>query len=264
MTTVGDEEGTVGTARTKYLGDRGFANGSLYDAVRPDYPEAAIAELVGALGLDGSTRALDLGAGTGIFSRQLRPFVGSLVAVEPSASMRETLCQTTEDVEVLDGRDDAIPLADGSVDVVVVAQAFHWFDAPRALAEIRRVLVPGGGLALIWNERDESVDWMAALTRAMRWDAHRPYSSNIDFASVVASGPFGGVQHFQFPHRQWLTADQVYRRVLTTSYISIMADAEQRALLGDVRRVVERLEEPIDFVYLTDLYVARAVGDPTA
>ncbi len=248
----------MGSDRTRELGERGFANGALYDAVRPDYPEAAIVKLVGTLGLDRSTRALDLGAGTGIVSRQLGPFVGSLVAVEPSASMRETMRQTTPGVEVLDGRDDAIPLADGSVDVVVVAQAFHWFDAPRALAEIRRVLVPGGGLALIWNERDETVDWMAALTRAMRWDRHRPYSSNTDFASIVADGPFGSVEHFQFRHRQWLSADQVYRRVLTTSYISIMADAEQRALLDDVRRVVERLEEPIDFAYLTDLYVARA------
>jgi SAM-dependent methyltransferase len=246
--------------RTSYLGERGFANGSLYDEVRPDYPEASIATILAAFGLNRSSRVLDLGAGTGIFTRQLQAHVGEVVAVEPSPSMRETMLATTLGVTVLDGRDDAIPLEDASVDAVVVAQAFHWFDAPRALAEIHRVLVPGGGLALIWNERDESNDWMAALTVAMRWDVHRPYSSNGDVARVVGEGPFEDVERHQFDLRQWLTRDQVYRRVLTTSYISIMGEDDQRALLADVRRVVEPLGEPIDFAYRTDLYTARASG----
>ena len=244
--------------RTKFLGENGFANGSLYDQVRPDYPEAAVAAIVSTFGLDRSSRALDLGAGTGIFSRQLAAHVGTITAVEPSSSMRETMLATTTGITVLDGRDDAIPLADGSVDVVVVAQAFHWFNAPRALAEIHRVLVPGGGLALIWNERDESIDWMAGLTRAMRWDVHRPYSSNVDYARVVAAGPFCDVTQHQFEHRQLLTREQVYRRVLTTSYVSIMDEDEQRSLLADVARVIEPLGEPIDFPYRTDLYTARA------
>ncbi len=244
--------------RTRYLGERGFANGSLYDEVRPDYPEASITTIVAAFGLDRSSRVLDLGAGTGIFTRQLQSHVGEVVAVEPSPSMRETMLAATNGVTVLDGRDDAIPLEDGSVDAVVVAQAFHWFDAPRALAEIHRVLVPGGGLALIWNERDESVDWMAALTHAMRWDAHRPYSSNGDVARVVGEAAFVDVERHQFSYRQLLTHEQIYRRVLTTSYISIMDDGDQRALLADVRRVIEPLSEPVDFVYRTDLYTARA------
>ncbi len=252
--------------RTRYLGEHGFANGSLYDEVRPDYPEASITAIVDRFGLDGSSRVLDLGAGTGIFSRQLRDRVGQIIAVEPSSSMRETMLATTPGVTVLDGRDDAIPLEDASVDAVVVAQAFHWFDAPRALAEIHRVLVAGGGLALVWNERDESIDWMAALTHAMRWDVHRPYSSNDDVARVVETGPFENVERRQFAHRQLLTRDQVYRRVLTTSYVSIMDDADQRALLEDVRRVIEPLGEPIDFAYRTDVYTARATvvgSDPS-
>lgn len=246
--------------RTRYLGAHGFANGSLYDDVRPDYPAASITTILDRFGLDGSSRVLDLGAGTGIFSRQLRAHVGEVIAVEPSRSMRETMLATTPGVTVLDGRDDAIPLEDAFVDAVVVAQAFHWFDAPRALAEIHRVLVANGGLALVWNERDESIDWMARLTRAMRWDVHRPYSSNDDVARVVGRGPFHDVEHHRFDHRQLLTRDQVYRRVLTTSYISIMDEPDQRALLDDVRRVIEPLGEPIDFAYRTDLYLARASG----
>ena len=240
------------------LARRGFANGPLYDAARPTYPSAALAQLVATFGLNAATRALDLGAGTGIFTRQLLAHVGTVIAVEPSASMREVLEATTPGITVLDGRDVSVPIADGSVDLVVVAQAFHWFDAARALVEIHRVLVPSGALALIWNERDESVDWMAALNRAMRWDECRPYTSNLDVATVVASGPFVDVEHHRFTHAPLMTHDQIYQRVLTTSYVSIMDDAARHALIAAVREVVEPLAEPVAFPYVTDLYTARA------
>ena len=242
---------------TDELARRGFDNGPLYDAARPSYPLAALERLVAYAGLNTTTRALDLGAGTGIFTRQLLGYVGSLVAVEPSASMRAVLEATTPGVRVLDGRDVAIPAPDESIDLVVVAQAFHWFDAPRALAEIHRVLVPAGALALIWNERDESVDWMARLSHAMRWDEFRPYASNTDFAAVVANGPFVDVEHHRFAHAPLMTHDQIVQRVLTTSYVSIMDDDARRELVAAVRVVVDPLDEPVAFPYVTDLYTAR-------
>ncbi len=254
----GDQLG--GDRAIRELGRRGFENGPLYDAARPTYPDEALARLVATFDLGAATRAVDLGAGTGIFTRQLLSRVGSLTAVEPSASMREVLEASTPGVTVLDGRDVAIPLADDSADLVVVAQAFHWFDAPRALAEIHRVLAPGGGLALIWNERDESVDWMRDLSAAMRWNEHRPYSSNTDFAAIVRRGPFGDVEHHRFTHAPRLSHEQIYQRVLTTSYISIMDDAARHELMAAVRDVVEPLDEPVAFPYVTDLYTAHAVA----
>lgn len=241
------------------LGEQGFKNGALYDAARPDYPAEAINYFVSALDLGETTRALDLGAGTGIFTRQMLPFVGAMTAVDPSASMRETLKESTPGVEVLEGSDVAIPLEDESVDVVFVAQAFHWFDAPRALAEIHRVLTPHGGLGLVWNERDESVDWVAELSRAMEWDTKQPYDVGTDFTNIVASGPFGSVERATFAHAQTLSRQGICNRVLTTSYISAMASTERDALMKNVMRVVDGLSEPIVLPYVTTVYSARAL-----
>jgi len=241
------------------LATRGFANGSLYNSARPSYPVAAIDYFVSALKLHRTSRALDLGAGTGIFSRQILPFVGELTAVDPSASMREAMKAESAGIEVLDGSDVSIPLADASIDVVFVAQAFHWFDAPRALAEIHRVLRPEGGLGLIWNERDESVGWVRELNRAMRWDTQQPYEVGRDFSGAIAAGPFTSIERVRFTHEQTLTREGLYQRVLTTSYISIMDQRRRAQLMSDVRKVVERLSEPLTVPYVTDVYSARAL-----
>lgn len=235
----------------------GFTDGARYDAARPDYPAEALDWIVDGLGLSESSRVLDLAAGTGIMTRQLRGRVASVVAVEPSTGMREVLRSALPDVQVLVGTAEAIPLDDASVDAVVVAQAFHWFEPAAALAEIHRVLVPAGGLALIWNERDESVAWVDALSRAMRWDVERPYSA-ADFAPVIAAGPFRDVEHARFAHHQTLTCEGLYRRVETTSYLATMSDEERRPVMEAVARVVEALDEPITLPYVTEAYRARA------
>ncbi|HVB19493.1 MAG TPA: class I SAM-dependent methyltransferase [Acidimicrobiales bacterium] len=240
------------------LGVTGFRDGIGYNAVRPDYPGEAMAFFASTFGLDGTVRALDLGAGSGIFTRQIRDLVGEVVAVDPSDSMREAFEKETPGLEVLDGSDIAIPLEDASVDVVFVAQAFHWFDSMRALDEIRRVLKTGGGLGLIWNERDESVPWVRDLGVAMRWDDFQPYETGQDFSPILAAGPFVDVQRATFRHAQTLTKQALYQRVLTTSYVSLMNEAQREELLRDVAEVVEPLEETLTLPYVTDVYRATA------
>jgi len=240
------------------LAAKGFANGERYNAARPDYPVEALEYFVATFGLTQATHALDLGAGTGIFTRQLLPLVGRVTAVDPSASMRASLEASGAEVDVLEGSDVAIPLGDASVDVAFVAQAFHWFDAPRALDEIHRVLVPSGGLGLIWNERDESVEWVAELSRAMLWDVKQPYRVGTDFAEVVARGPFVNVERVKFRHSQTLSREGLYQRVMTTSYISALDGEPLDALMKNVAVVVEQLPEPIILPYITDVYSARA------
>jgi ubiquinone/menaquinone biosynthesis C-methylase UbiE len=244
-----------------YLGKTGFANGSLYDAARPNYPDDAIDYFVTALELDRSKHVLDLGAGSGIFSRQLRPFVGRVTAVDPSASMRDSFRSADSDMEILDGSDVSIPIDDDSVDAVFVAQAFHWFDASRALQEIHRVLVPQGALGLIWNERDETVEWVSALSHAMQWDTRQPYEVGKDFTDVITSGPFTKVERVVFKHSQLLSREGLLQRVLTTSYISTMEQEERDRLVTSVRRVAEKLIEPIILPYVTTAYSARASLD---
>ena len=248
----------VATQKKRDLASGGFANGPLYNSARPSYPTPAIDFFVTTFGLDPGSHVLDLGAGTGIFSRQILGRVGRLTAVDPSASMRESFRAATPGVEILDGSDVSIPLGDASVDAVFVAQAFHWFDAPKALDEIRRVLRPGGGLGLVWNERDESVPWVRELNRAMHWDVEQPYRVGSDFSSVLAAGPFADVARVQFRHAQSLSRDDLYRRVLTTSYVAVMADAQRDELMSDVAAVVERQPEIVVLPYVTDVYSATA------
>ena len=240
-------------------GTSGFSDGERYQKARPDYPHDAVSFLVDTLGIDDDAHVLDLGAGTGIFTGQLIPYCANITAVEPTPGMRDILSERLPTVRVLSGRDVAIPLESATVDCVVVAQAFHWFDAPVALEEIHRVLVDGGRLGVLWNERDESVAWVADLGEAMRWPIHQPYQVGQDFTPVLASGPFVNIERRKFAHRQALDHEGLLQRVLTTSYIAVMEDEERRTVMRDVQRVVEALPEVIELPYVTDVYRATAI-----
>src|SRR5262245_10611354 len=130
----------------------GFARAAgAYERTRPGYPASVVAWLFEQAGVRAGARVCDLAAGTGKLTRQLLPTGARLVAVEPVAEMRAVLARALPEVEVRAGMAEALPLDDASVDAVLVAQAFHWFDARAALDEIARVLRDGGGLGLIWN-----------------------------------------------------------------------------------------------------------------
>ena len=237
----------------------GFADGERYQSARPDYPRDAVTFLVDSLGIEDDAHVLDLGAGTGIFTGQLLPFCAQITAVEPTPSMRAVLSQRLPSVTVLDGRDVAIPLESATVDCVVVAQAFHWFDAAMALEEIHRVLVEGGRLGVLWNERDESVEWVAELGEAMNWPTHQPYEVGQDFRPVLAAGPFVNIERRKFNHTQVLDHDGLLQRVLTTSYIAVMDDNEQSEVMRNVKKVVDQLPETVALPYVTDVYRATAM-----
>jgi ubiquinone/menaquinone biosynthesis C-methylase UbiE len=134
--------------------------GTASDRAGPAYPPDAIAWLVEALGIKPGRQVVDLAAGTGSLTALLAREGADIVAVEPVASMRERLSARLPGVPVLAGAAESLPLADKSVDAVVVASAFHWFDARRAMDEIARVVRPGGCLGLIWNARNRSVEWV--------------------------------------------------------------------------------------------------------
>jgi ubiquinone/menaquinone biosynthesis C-methylase UbiE len=241
------------------LASSGFSDGERYQLARPDYPRDAIEFLVDTMGIDDDAHVLDLGAGTGIFTEQMIPYCNTITAVEPTPGMRNVLSARLPTVKVLDGRDVDIPLERASVDCVVVAQAFHWFDASLALEEIHRVLVEGGRLGLIWNEPDETTPWVAELGKALRWSTHQPYEVLRDFRPVLASGPFVNVERRLFSHRQVFDRETIIQRVLTASYIAVIDDAQQRELLSDVNDAVSALPEPIEFPYVTDVYRATAI-----
>jgi len=130
-----------------------------YDRVRPGPAPAAVDWLLPA----GCAAAVDLAAGTGLFTRALFGRVPEITAVEPDGRMRAVLAERTEGVRVLDGRGEAIPLPDSSADAVFVSTAWHWLDPALAIPEIARVLRDGGRLGVIWTSRDRASDWVADL-----------------------------------------------------------------------------------------------------
>src|SRR5918912_750908 len=135
--------------------ERGFGSGAEeYERHRPGWPPEAIERALAELGIAPGATVVDLAAGTGKLTRELVPRVARVVAVEPSADMLGRLEVVVPEAEAVAGTADAIPLADASADGVLVAEAFHWFATPAAVAEIARVLRPGGGLALLWNLYD--------------------------------------------------------------------------------------------------------------
>jgi SAM-dependent methyltransferase len=245
----------------------GFDQGAAsYERGRPSYPPDAVRWLVDGLGIGPGRRVLDLAAGTGKFTRLLVPTGADLVAVEPVAAMREQFSAVLPGVPIADGTADAIPEADGSVDVAVVAQAFHWFDLPVACAELHRVLRSGGGLGLVWNERDTSVAWVAELSRIIRWDERGewmvPYTVEVDWAErFAAEAPmFGPMETHRSSHAQALDVDTLVARVLSTSYIAARDAAGQAAIEERVRDLVADFPERFELPYVTVSYRCHAVG----
>jgi SAM-dependent methyltransferase len=247
------------TTTREALGRAGFATGSdIYERARPSYPEDAVAHLEATAGITIGSRVLDLAAGTGKLTRQLQADGASSVAVEPSASMREVFRRVVPGVPVIGGTAEMIPVATGTMDAVVVAQAFHWFDPPRALPEIVRVLRPLRWLALIWNERDESDPIMAELVRISRWDLCQPYPMGTDFGTVIdASRLFGPVERTKFTFVQHLDLNAFVEQVASRSYVRVLPEPQQRALLDEVEAFGATLGEPIAMPYVTDLFCAQ-------
>ncbi len=244
------------------LGRAGFETGSdLYERARPSYPDVAVDHLIATAGVTPGCRVLDLAAGTGKLTRQLQERGAICVAVEPSPSMREVFARMVPGVPVAGGTAEQVPVGAAQVDLVVVAQAFHWFDAPSALAEMARVLRPGGWLALIWNERDESDPTVAELVRISKWDLCAPYPVGMDFGPVIdRTGLFGPVQRTKFDWVQELDLSGFVEQVASRSYVAVLPEPERHQLLDGVAALGASLPQPIGLPYVTDLFCAQVAG----
>ena len=223
---------------------RGFGAGAeAYERARPSYPPDAVAEIVRRLDLRPGRTLLELGAGTGKLTRLLVPTGARVVALEPVASMRATLSRVINGaagVEVVDGTAEAIPLPAASVDAVVVAQAFHWFDAIRALSEIHRVLRPDGRLLLAMNQRDESVPWVRALgdlIRTLAGDEPQVWDHGWR-ASLRRCALFEPWTSVAFRHAQMLTREGVLDRVASVSFVAAAEPSAQAEVLADVEALL--------------------------
>ena len=250
---------------------QGFAGAGVaaaYDRGRPSYPAEAVAHVVGHGGIGPGRRVLDLAAGTGKLTRLLVPSGADVIAVEPVAEMRERLATITPPVDARDGTAESLPLDDASVDAVTVAQAFHWFDPPKALAEIRRVLRPGEAgaehtgvpgeagaehtgvpgeaanshLFLLWNMRDRRHGWVSEFGDLLvDGDGERPYDAyhDVDYAEVIAesSDGFGPVEWWEHAWEQPCDEELLVARAASVSVVGMLDEPARTKVLDRVRNL---------------------------
>src|SRR3954451_8153455 len=220
-----------------------------YERGRPEYPDAAIEHVV-ELMRPGAT-VLDLAAGTGKLTRPLVAAGLRVVAVEPVAEMRAAL------PGALEGTAEAIPLGDGSVDAVTVGQAFHWFDGDAALAEIARVLRPGGLLALVWNRRGEEDPVNRAIEgRVGPYRADTPSHRGSRWRAAFAhTALFGPLAEEMFDNVLEQDADGLEARVGSISFIAALPEGERASVLERARAIAG--PGVVTIPYRTELHTCR-------
>jgi len=231
-----------------------------YEKGRPHYPAEVDRWLCDELALRKGKTALDLGSGTGKFLPHLRRTNATIIAIEPVAAMLVRLLDGYPGIEAKQGSAEDIPLADASVDAVVCAQSFHWFATAEALCEIRRVLKVGGVLGLVWNLRDESVEWVAALRRifdAYQGDAPRFHTQK--WRKVFPAAGFSSLSETRFLHGHTGPPEHVVTdRVLSTSFIAALPAAERLRVAAQVGQLIASTPDLAGKSEVTMPYVTAA------
>jgi SAM-dependent methyltransferase len=210
-----------------------------YDRVRPGPPDEALDWLVPA---DCAT-AIDLAAGTGLFTRALRRRATQVIAVEPDDRMRAVLAARSPGVRAVAGRGEAIPVPDASADGVFVSSAWHWLDPVVAVPEIARVLRDGGRLGVIWTGRDRRADWVTELDRSR---APRPAGDASSRprrgpgVTLPEGAPFENIASASFTFARTMTVDDAVDWMGTYSRAITAEEADRAAGLTRAREVLLR------------------------
>ena len=244
---------------------QGFSRAAgAYERGRPDYPVSAARFVAHAFHIGPGSTVVDLAAGTGKWTRGLRGTGARILAVEPLPAMRREFRRAVPGVRVVAGTAERTGLPDGCADLVTVAQAFHWFDHERALIEIRRILRPGGGLAILWNVREQQKGWRRELLKVSQGYENRSVPRRGWDKWRRAFGPGSGFTPLRlrtFHHEQWLTRRRLEDRFLSLSYIAALPGERKVEFLDRFRQVLEthpgaRGRRKLKTPYTTEVYYA--------
>jgi len=225
------------------IGGPTFGPAEQYQRARTGWPADAIAALVERFG---AHTVLDLGAGTGKLTEVLAAVAGDVVAVEPLDEMRRVLEARLPGVRALAGTAEAIPLPDASVDAAFVAEAYHWFDLPRATAELARVVRPGGGLALMWNESGgDDPAWVPEVIDVVREHklegAGETRRDTVQWREALEAEPRLGPLHDEdVAHELRTDREGIAAMVGSWSAVGSLPDDRRAAAMAAVRDVLER------------------------
>lgn len=216
-----------------------------YDDVRPEYAPEALERAQEVLGLTASSRVVDLAAGSGKLTRALADRFEEVVAIEPNDEMRAVLAGRSAGIRVLAGTAERMPLPDDSADTVFVGDAFHWFDGKAAVAELARVVRPGGGVALLWNHWWSDGDDRAVNTLEPPFPAEAQalfdevYVSSgraaaraemTDPLDAFAGEPFEPLVEEAFTRSERLSGKEVVDLFATVSAVASLPPAEREQL----------------------------------
>jgi SAM-dependent methyltransferase len=239
----------------------------LYDRVRPRYPVEALRWMlrVGPRRRRGSggqklgdqpRRVVDLGAGTGILTRQLLQLGHDVIPIEPDAGMRAKLDDSLGREIARDGSAEHIPIADGDADAVVAGQAYHWFNRDLAHDEIARVLRTGGVFAPVWNERDDQVDWLRRLSEITHGIEDDAKVDERHLDGELGFGPrFTPVEQATFPFVGTSDEQLLIELMQSRSYYLSGTAKQQQRMTAEIRQLVRehpdlagRTEFPLPYV----------------
>jgi len=226
----------------------GFADvAAVYERGRPDYPPAMVERIVAELGAAAGARVLDLGAGTGKLTRPLLAAGLDVVAVEPMERMRAALAAAIGADRALDGRAEALPFRDGSLDGAVCGEAFHWFDGERAASELHRVLRPGAGLVLSWLQNENHASpalggtEVVALLEPLWARGRHPGITVGRRGEAVADHPgFAPVRRVELRFEDERDRDGLLAWFASFSVIGALPDDERADLLDRIAAILDR------------------------
>ncbi len=218
-----------------------------YERGRPTYPVEAVRWLLGEQALT----VLELGAGTGKLTRVIAQLGHDVHATDPDSEMLKILERELPGVRAAEASAEDIPLGDASVDAVIAAQAFHWFDLDRALPEISRVLRPGGHLCLVWNYRNEKIPWVRRLGGLIGTQEQQEDPAQ----ALIFSELFGFVEDKEFAHWQVIHRKSIQDLVLSRSNVAVLDEQGRAAKLAEVLAFYDEYGRGMDGMQLP--YVTR-------
>lgn len=239
-----------------------YANNAVsYARGRPEYPAEMIAWLQGLTGVVAGDVAVDLGAGTGKFTRALSDLGLRVTAIEPVEQMRAQLSLALPEVIAIGGVAQHLEVASASADLFTCAQSFHWFADEVAVNEIARVLKPGRFLVLVWNQRDMSSPIQSMLEQfLLRYqDPEVPHSPDRRWRPVIDGSPlFEFVEEVRFSHVHELDTAGVVDRLRSMSVFTSLSPEIQQMAIDQIEALVPSSGR-VSLPYFAEAFAYRRV-----